>query len=525
MRRALAVFAALAALAATIPAATAGSSSPLIDGDGVIAGDLGAGHGEPYGLAEAALARHADRLGVNAGDFRFETVRHSIVGTHVRGREYRQRVPVAGTSAAVHVVGGRIWQIEARPSSLPGAPTPAPIPAGAAALRAVTALGLPATTPAARTERLLVPDGGRLVDVYRVGVTSLSNGVVATVDVSAADGAIVTIDDPRAYARGSATVFDPNPVVALKNNKLREPGLDESGVDTDLDSERLTKALSKLPLLGYDPTLIAQGRLAGPWVDVQGPAPLGAPGESKFAFTRGDPRFETTMAYAHIDRLQRYFQDLGFKGKAGVNAEPQNVYTLPVLGFDNSFYSPGDDIMVMGAGGIDDGEDAEVIIHEYGHAVHDAQVPGWGETSEGGSMGEGWGDFLAGAYFAAASSRGFQDECIADWDAVSYSDAKPPCLRRMDSKKRYPKDIEGEVHADGELWSAFLWKLRGYLGSSERDKTRNVLKLVLTSHEFLTPTAEFKDAVSALETAAKALKKPTWVPLVERAARFNNLPG
>ena len=140
-------------------------------------------------------------------------------------------------------------------------------------------------------------------------------------------------------------------------------------------------------------------------------------------------------------------------------------------------------------------------------------------------MGEGWGDFLAGAFFAATSSRGFQDECIADWDAVSYSDAKPPCLRRMDSKKRYPKDIEGEVHADGELWSAFLWKLRGYLGSNERDRTRNVLKLVLTSHEFLTPTAEFKDAISALETAAKALKKPTWVPLVERAARFNNLPG
>ena len=32
-------------------------------------------------------------------------------------------------------------------------------------------------------------------------------------------------------------------------------------------------------------------------------SPLGAPGETKFSFTRGDPRFETTMAYAHLDRL------------------------------------------------------------------------------------------------------------------------------------------------------------------------------------------------------------------------------
>ena len=524
MRRALAAFAALAALAATIPAATARSSQPT-DADGVITGDLGAGRGEPLTLAAGALADHAGRLGVDPGDFRFETVRRSIVGTHVRGREYREGVPVSGTSAAVHVVEGEIWQIEARPSPLPGAPAASPIPAEAAIVRAVAALGLAPTTPAARTERLLVAAGDRLVDVYRVGVTALADAVIATVDVSATDGSILSIDDPRLYEKGTATVFDPNPVVALKNNKLREPGLDESGVDTDLDGPKLTKALSRLPLLGFDPTLIAQGRLVGPWVDVQGPAPLGAPGESKFSFTRGDPRFETTMAYAHIDRLQRYFQDLGFKGKAGVNAEPQNVYTLPVLGFDNSFYSPGDDIMVMGAGGIDDGEDAEVIIHEYGHAVHDAQVPGWGETSEGGSMGEGWGDFLAGSYFAATSSRGFQDECIADWDAVSYSDAKPPCLRRTDSKKRYPKDMEGEVHADGELWSAFLWELRSRLGSRPQEKTRNVLKLVLTSHEFLTPTAEFRDAVAALKTAAKALKKPAWISLVERAASYNNLPG
>ncbi|HJR44536.1 MAG TPA: M36 family metallopeptidase [Actinomycetota bacterium] len=523
MRRALAVFAALAALAATVPSA-AGAQGPV-----ALGGSTAAESGTPGRAALVRAARvlqaEAPRLGVDASAFRFESVRRSIVGMHVRGREYRAGVPVATTSAAVHIVDGRVWQVEATPSELTGQPTVAPIPAAVAIARALAAADVDATTTDPRAQRLLVPVDDRLADVYRVAVTSLAEGVVATVDISAVDGSVVAVQDARVFAKGHANVFDPNPVVALRNNKLREPGVDQAGVDTDLDSEELTKALSRMPLLGYDETAIAAGRLIGPWVDVQGPGPLGALGETNFAFTRGDPRFETTMAYAHLDRLQRYFQELGFKGKAGVNAEPQKVYTLPLLGFDNSFYSLQGDFMVMGAGGIDDGEDAEVIVHEYGHAIHHAQVPGWGETDEGGAMGEGWGDFLAAAYFAATSSRGFQDTCIADWDAVSYSDKKPPCLRRADSKKRYPKDIEGQVHADGELWSAFLWKLRSYLGSSERQRTDNVLKLVLTSHEFLTPTAEFKHAVRALETAAKALDRPSWVPLIRRAASYNNLPS
>lgn len=525
MRRIAAVLAVLGVVLALVPVTAAAAQTSRKIAPGVIAGDLGTASARPKVVARRALARHSDRLGIDPSRFRFTTVRRSIVGTHVRGREFRGDVPVAGTSAAVHIVRGEIWQIEARPSSLPGRPTVMPISRQQAISTALAATGIAAPTTRPRARRALVEMGGTLEDVYRVNVFSLEPAFVSTVSVSAGSGDVVAIDDDSRYLRGTATVFDPNPVVRLKDNTIREPGLDESGVDTDLDSEQLTEALTRLPLIGYDGNRVSTGTLLGPWVEAQGPAPLGVPGEVKFSFTRGDPRFETTMAYAHVDRIQRFFQDLGFSGKKGVNAEPQNVYTLPLAGFDNSFYSPADDIMVMGAGGIDDGEDAEVIIHEYGHAIHDAQVPGWGETAEGGAMGEGWGDFLAGTWFAATSSDGFQDACIADWDAVSYSEAKVPCLRRLDSRKQYPKDIVDQVHADGELWSAFLWKLRDSLGRTQDAKMRNSLTLVLTSHEFLTPTAEFKDGVNALKTAAKALKKPRWVKKINRAAAFNNMPA
>jgi len=188
-----------------------------------------------------------------------------------------------------------------------------------------------------------------------------------------------------------------------------------------------------------------------------------------------------------------------------------------VMGFDNSFYQPGQDLLLFGAGGVDDGEDAEVILHEYGHAVQDAQVRGWGSTHEGGSMGEGFGDFLAAAYFARTSD-GFGDACVMDWDATSYSSDDPPCLRRMDSDKRYPQDMADEVHDDGEIWSAFLWRVRERLGTGAVTRSDNAIRLVLTSHELLTPDADFADAVAALRSAAQVLGPPEWVEIIDQEA-------
>ena len=495
------------------PASGGGRQNGLTMAGGVLRGDLGPAVGAtPRAAARAALARAAGRLGIDASDIRFDSVRRSMVGLHVRGREYRGGVPVDGTSAAVDIVEGRIWQVEAHTfPHVTGGPTASPIDASTAIDIAAAELSIAELIAEPDANRLLTRNASSLVDVWRVSLISGSPAVAATVDVDAATGLLVRVEDDRLFDAPTATVFDPNPMVTQKDKALRQPGVDESGVDTDIDSEELTAALVELPMKDLDDSALPTGRLVGPNVDVQSPAPM-VTLNGNFAFTRSDPRFEATMAYAHIDRLQRYFQSLGFKGKSGANNEAQNIYALPVLGFDNSFYQPGNDIIVLGAGGVDDGEDAEVIVHEYGHAVHDAQVPGWGETAEGGAMGEGWGDFLAGAFYAK-NSGGFQDECIAEWDATSYSDADPPCLRRLDSVKIYPQDIEDEVHADGEIWSAFLWRLRDRLiprkAASKMDpqelanaRSDTALRLVLASHEFLTPTAEFGDAIAGLKMAA-----------------------
>jgi Zn-dependent metalloprotease len=157
-----------------------------------------------------------------------------------------------------------------------------------------------------------------------------------------------------------------------------------------------------------------------------------------------------------------------------VNAESQDV-RINQLGFDNSFFTDTKDLMRFGKGGVDDAEDAEVIVHEYGHAVHDAQVPGFGTSLEAGSIGEAFGDYLS--VTVSESVRQQQGwplraaaTCVADWDSTSYTATAPHCLRTLAAGKHYPGDVRGEVHADGEIWSQALWDIRTALGARDADR-------------------------------------------------------
>jgi hypothetical protein len=75
----------------------------------------------------------------------------------------------------------------------------------------------------------------------------------------------------------------------------------------------------------------------------------------------------------------------------------------------------------------------------------------------------------------------------------------PPNLRRLDSTKRYPRDIVHEVHADGEIWSASLWALREAIGRSACDK------LVLAHHFLLKRDSSFEEAALSLILADQQL--------------------
>ncbi len=282
-----------------------------------------------------------------------------------------------------------------------------------------------------------------------------------------------------ATVTGTGQVFLVNAVVATHDDSLRD--------NKDAASAVPLTAYQRVTLLG----LAGTGFLDGTYASSSASKRRVSSASEQFVFDRSNNGFSETMGYYFLDYAQRYIQTLGF---SNVNNR-QQVFSVDRYKQDNSYYQPSTKKITYGTGGVDDAEDAEVIWHEYGHSIQDNQVPGFGSSLEAGSMGEGFGDYWAGSV-GAQLSGGFQDLCIADWDATSYSSTNPPCLRRLDSTKHYPEDIVGEVHDDGEIWSAALWQIRVAISPAKADT------VILQHHFLLTADTTFNQAADALVTAA-----------------------
>jgi uncharacterized protein (TIGR03382 family) len=309
-----------------------------------------------------------------------------------------------------------------------------------------------------------------------------------TVYVDAATGAELGRRDGVRYMNGTAYVFDMNPVASTGDMTM----VDGNNVTTPaLDAARFLVTL---------PRLDGSGNLSGAFANAHPrQAARAFSVNNEFFFTRDQLGFEQANVYFHIDRAQQHIQDLGFMNannrvqEAVVDAQTQ----------DNSFYSSNNLRVNFGTGGVDDAEDGEIVLHEYGHSIQDNQVPNFGGTDEG-AMGEGFGDYLAAAFSVALAADAGHPQlsdpaCVGDWDGTSYSNDTPKCLRRVDGTKHYPENEAGEVHDDGEMWSAALWDLRNRIGGDAMDK------LVLEHHFLLAGNGTFFNASQALIAADQNL--------------------
>lgn len=307
-------------------------------------------------------------------------------------------------------------------------------------------------------------------------VRRLSNGPSWRALVDAHSGRLVgTPDDLNHYERGTGRVFHPNPIVATRDTGLRDHSDSASAVPAT--------AYALVDLLG----LSGHGYLDGQFASGSRTKKRAFSRDNSFLFDRRAGAFNEVMAYYHIDLAQRHIQSLGF---GGVNNRVQ-VFGVDRYKADNSYYTETGRYIEFGTGGVDDAEDAEVIWHEYGHAIQDDQVTGFGADPETAAMGEGFGDYWAGS-LGSRVSGGFQDDCIAEWD----SSTSGACLRRLDSDKHYPESMVNEPHDDGEMWSASLWRIARVLGQDRADR------LILQHHFLLAKNATFNQACDAMVTSA-----------------------
>jgi len=214
------------------------------------------------------------------------------------------------------------------------------------------------------------------------------------------------------------------------------------------------------------------------------------------------------MAYFWVNQAQEYLQQLGFDGQhlPAIAHQPMDV-KIDQFGGDNSYETDKPFRLRFGKGGVDDAEDGEVIVHEYGHAVHQSQVPGFGTSLQAGSIGEAWGDYFGVTVgLDAAAHYGWPvnapEDCPMDWDSTAYTPGPIHCIRGFHAGLTVA-DAIGEVHYDGQIWSQALWEIRKRyaglgLGTRAWDTT-----LVLSQFDYAVDTS-FDAAATATYRVALA---------------------
>lgn len=462
--------------------------------------------GDPVGTAAGFIGQNAHLLGLAGGmrDLRLDSRRRSAGDTHVTYRQTYGGLPVFNGLIDVHVNrSGQVYLLHSTALAASRAPSLQPRLTRQSAAIVATNADLELYDKRGRRLMLpLAPTGVPEFGIQRMGDGSgrlayrVDLGPAALI-VDAASGAVLERVILMLSANGKGRVFNPNPVNTLNDNSL-----------TDRNNSHypaLRGSYFNVTLLGLTRTGAGAYRLFGPHVrmldfrassigtcmngqtEVRRRPPNSDDG--RFIFNRSQDGFEHTNVYHHIDRSQRYIQSLGFDDLFN---EPIRI-DAHAFTIDNSFYcgSPtGAGYLAFGDGGVDDAEDTDVVLHEYGHALQDAASNGRYLTGgQTGAMGEGFGDYWS----FSAKPNGPWADCFAEWDADAM------CLRRLDKNKRFPADYVGQVHADGEIWSRGLRDLLKKIGRKKADR------IVLQSHFLVPPNPTFRDGLEALLDADQTL--------------------
>jgi len=265
---------------------------------------------------------------------------------------------------------------------------------------------------------------------------------------------------------GSGWVFDPDPMSTAGAQYGEIPGFKDND---NADSPELTAQLKErtLPDLSFDGTNFS---LTGPWADMQDvESPQRGSFEqssSDFHFTRSQPAFEGVNSYFHLDNSMRYINEtLGFELKpiyydGGVRFDPHwgdNTVNAQYLG--------GEGRLRFGEGGVDSAEDADIVLHELGHGLHDWVTDGNLGRTHG--LSEGSSDYWAASY---TRGLGLMSESDPGYHTLARWGLRPSFGgRTVDYGGRYPFDLTGAIHTDGQIWASAVMAVWDELGQQTTD--------------------------------------------------------
>jgi hypothetical protein len=327
-------------------------------------------------------------------------------------------------------------------------------------------------------------------NTWRVNFVSSHPHKSWQVFVDANTGEVLEARDIAQYIDGQGRVFKPDPITALRDTSLKDHG--------DSDYVALQNAYVTVTLNNLNDPVNGIYRLQGKYaksIDIDFPytEPVTSTTPS-FLYNRSQPGFEETNAYYFIDLQRQYVGGLGFTpqwnghdslcfdahGYVDESDTDNSAYDTCTT---KSYYDPYFLYMFFGPGGIDDAEDQDVILHEYGHALHDALMEGdlISCADDESIISEGSGDYMALSYRRTLST--FQRDHIFNWDGNGESWSGRSISSSLNYKNDWYIDIDNfhDCHDAGLVWASTMMDL-------EEATSKDVATtLLLKSFEYANP--------------------------------------
>jgi len=204
--------------------------------------------------------------------------------------------------------------------------------------------------------------------------------------------------------------------------------------------------------------------------------------DSIFKFDRSLQGFEEVNAFYHITNFASYVKDtLHFTSIVNYQI-PVDVYAKNGADQSEFLSTTSPPRLNFGQGNVDDAEDADVLIHEYSHAISNSAAPNTLSGAERRAQEEGIGD-----YFAAVYSKRFSDfnyKKIFTWDGHNEFWSG----RSIDQNGHYPEAMVNQLYSDGDLFASVLMEIRNHIEDTTADQ------LIIQSMYSWFPQMTFRDA-------------------------------
>ena len=187
-------------------------------------------------------------------------------------------------------------------------------------------------------------------------------------------------------------------------------------------------------------------------------------------FDNSNSTIQERTAYQAVNNIHDHMKVI-FPTYIGLDSPmPTNI---DETGSCNAFFNGSSINFYAEGGGCNaTGNVADVVYHEYGHAINSDRYNGsaWNGGMENGALNEGYADIWAVSLtISPILGIGF------------YSNDPNGFVRRYDQdRKVYPQDLVGEVHADGEIIAGAFWDT--YLNLGDMSQMLDLFKYTYDSN-------------------------------------------